>query len=514
MSSRPGLLPQALAAAALLASPSFAGDQEFCIGGTVVNSVTGQPIRRAAVSTPQSAALTDAAGAFHFCGLPAGAYYANAEKPGFTAAGTRVAVGPSREDLNIRLDPLAIVKGRVLDRDGNPVEGALVQLLSFAIGDGRRLVRVESVQSTDDRGEYRIPHIIPGRYLLRAAGWQGPQHAAKEPDPGQAFAPVYYGGSPDPASATVLSVEPGSETSGDFSVPLTASYRVQGALAGFSSNLPTTIELLGPGGEPGAAPAVFHAVNGTFEVNYAAPGSYLLRATQGEGAARLRGELPVQIAAADVTDLRLTLAGAAVLQGTVRVTAAPAPAPTSPNCSVRLSPSATAMYEDPLQSSTSEDGAFEIEGVLPGRYRVAMDCASGYIASVHAGGADLLAQDELVIPAGTAPPPLDAVLNTDGASIDVTASQDDGDTAPAWLVLMPDSGNDLYVRFALLKGKLSLDGIAPGDYHIYAWSGSPYAFEYANPSVRQAWAGRAVGVKVAAHDRQSVTLKVPAGEPQ
>jgi hypothetical protein len=79
---------------------------------------------------------------------------------------------------------------------------------------------------------------------------------------------------------------------------------------------------------------------------------------------------------------------------------------------------------------------------------------------------------------------------------------------------MPDSGNDLYARFALLKGKLSLSGIAPGDYQIYSWSGSPYAFEYANPAVRQAWAGRAVAVKVAARDRQSITVKVPAGEPQ
>jgi hypothetical protein len=201
------------------------------------------------------------------------------------------------------------------------------------------------------------------------------------------------------------------------------------------------------------------------------------------------------------------------LKGTVRLAETSAPVQQTPNCSIGLSATATAMYEEALETSTGEDGEFEIDGVLPGRYRVRMDCANGYVASAHSGGTDLLARNEIQISAGSPPPPLEAVVNPEGGTVDVTPSLDD-EVAAAWLVLMPDSGNDLYARFALLKGKLSLSGIAPGDYQIYSWSGSPYAFEYANPAVRQAWAGRAVAVKVAARDRQSITVKVPAGEPQ
>jgi len=501
-----------IAGAAAFVSGLSAADPTFCIGGTVVNAVTGEPVRRAAVSTPQAAALSDVAGAFHFCGLPAGSYSAEAEKPGFLTAGTRVTVGPSIENLVLRLPPLALVKGRVLDGDGNPVDGAVVQLFAFAIGDGRRKVRVESTQTTDDRGEYRIPQLKPGRYLLRAAGWQGPEHPAKDADLPSAFAPIYYGGGAELASAVPVTLAAGQEFSADFTVTMEPSYRVRGTVAGYAPREPVTVALLGPDGEPTAVPAAFDPASGSFQIGYVPHGSYILRATQGEGDQRLRGEQLLQVGAADVFDVLLPLAGAVPVKGVVRLAAGAETAPGAPNCSVQLSPAVTAMYEEALDSATGEDGEFEIDGVLPGRYRLSMQCATGYLASVRAGGTDLLAHDEVVI-TGTAPPVIEAVLGTDGADLDVTPSAED-ETAPAWLVLVPDSGNDLYARFSLFKSKLSLSGIAPGDYQLYAWSGSPYAFEYGNPAARQAWAGRAVSVQLAARDHQSVTLKITPGEPQ
>ena len=89
-----------LYAVALLAPSRFAVAADFCIAGSVVNALTGEPLSHAAVTTPQSATLTDASGGFRFCGLPAGSYYTNSEKPGFVAGGLRVTVGPSREDVH------------------------------------------------------------------------------------------------------------------------------------------------------------------------------------------------------------------------------------------------------------------------------------------------------------------------------------------------------------------------------------------------------------------------------
>ena len=496
-------------AVAWFAVPLLADEPEFCVAGTVLNAATGEPLHRAAVTIPQSAALTDAAGTFRFCQLPAGAYYANAEKPGFVASGSRVVVGPSREDLVLRLQPLSVIAGKVVDEAGEPLQGVLVQLLSTLVADGRRKVRAESAVATDDRGEYRLAGVTAGRYFLRAAGWEG---AAPDPDAHEAFAPVYYGGATELASASPVTVEPGRDLQADFSVSLRAAYRVRGAIAGFSPLLPAKIELLGAGGEPSGAPVNLDTATGAFQIDSVVPGSYILRATQGAGRQRNRGELALPVSA-DVKGAVLPLAGSVVLKGIVRVAASSEPAPpSSPNCAIKLAPAEDWISaEDPLEASTEPSGEFAVEDVLPGRYRVGMDCASGYIAAARMGETDLLATGELRIAPGAAPPPIEAMLALDGGTVDVTASAE-GDPGPAWVMLLPASGNELRTRFARLTSKLVLSGIAPGDYQAYAWTGSPEAFEYANPDARQAWAGRAVSVHVGERDRQSISLKIAAGE--
>jgi hypothetical protein len=498
------------AAAVLLTVPLLAGEAAFCIRGTVVNAVTGEPIRRAAVTASQSAFLTDAAGVFSFCGLRAGSYYASGEKPGFAAAGLLVSVGPSREDIQLRLQPLAVVKGKALDSNGEPLENALVQLLSVKVQSGRRRVRVASVAATDDRGEYRLSGLRPGRYLLRAAGWQG-SSASDEAGSYATFAPVYYGGARELAFAMPLMVEADHETIADFSLGLETAYRIRGNLSGYSPLVPLSIELLRPGEGVSAGRVDFDAATGAFAISPVAPGSYILRATQGEGSRRVAGEQAVEIGASNVDGMVLTLAGSVALKGMVRVENVSETAPSSPGCSVALSP-ADAWVSDPdtLESPTGEVGAFAIAGVLPGRYLLRMDCANGYIKTARADEMDLLTRDELVIPGGS-PPLLDAVLGMDGAMLDVSATQNDAPAA-GWLLLLPASGANIHAKLSVLRGKATLTGVAPGDYQAYAWTGSADEFEYANPNVRQAWAARAVSVHVAAGERQTIALQAYAGE--
>jgi hypothetical protein len=495
---------------ALALVPLIADEPEFCVAGTVLNAITGEPLRRAAVTIPQSAALTDAAGAFRFCNLPAGAYFANAEKPGFTAAGSRAVVGPSREDVVLQLHPLGVITGAVVDADGEPLQNALIQALSTQVLEGRRKVRLESAVSTDDRGEYRLAGLTAGRYYLRAAGWEG-----APPDLNEAFAPVYYGGGSELASAAPVTVEPGRDLRADFSVSLRTAYKIHGAIAGFSPLTPAKIELLGADAEPSGIPVTLDTATGKFRIDDVAPGSYILRATQGEGHQRSRGELALQIAA-DVSAAVVPLAGSVALKGIVRMAAATEPtAPPSPNCAVKLSPvEAWISGEAALEAPTELTGEFEIEDVLPGRYRLRMDCASGYISAARMGDTDLLESAELLLSPGAAQPRIEAVLASDGGTVEVTASAD-GEGVPAWVLLLPGSGNVLHTKFARLArlaDKLTFTGVAPGDYQAYAWTGSPEAFEYANPDARQGWSARAVSVHIGARERQSLTLKIAAGD--
>ena len=500
-------VPLLLVLLALAGISSQADEPEFCVGGIVLNAVTGAPLSRAAVIIPESAALTDAGGAFRFCRLPAGSYYVSAEKPRFAEAYTRVVIGPSREDVVLRLQPLSAIAGKVVDANGEPVEHATIQLISSVVTEGRRHVRLESTVPTDDRGQYRLAGFLPGRYYVRAAGWEG---STPHPDAHETFAPVYYGGAADISSAAPVTIERGRDLRADFSVDLRPGYRIGGAIAGFSPLLPGKIELLAAGGEPSGAPVALDAATGRFQIDDVAPGRYILRATQGEDRSRRRGEVALEVTR-NTNGVVVALTGSVVLRGVVRMAASEA-APPPPNCMIRLSPADVWIWEDAaLEAATEPSGGFEIEGVLAGRYRLRMDCPNGYLSAVRMGEADLLANNELSIPPGTAPPPIEAVLASNGGTVDVTATHD-GEPGPAWVLLLPASGNELHTRLAQLNAKLTLSGLAPGDYLAYAWTGSPEAFEYASPDVREAWAGRAVSVRVGEGDRQSVALRIASGE--
>ncbi len=491
-------------------SPLLAAEQEYCIAGVVLNAATGEPLRRAAVTIPQSAILTDAAGAFRFCQLPAGSYYAHSEKPGYVAAGSRVVVGPSRDDLILRLMPLSAITGKVADDDGEPLEHARVQLLAIQVVNGKRKARLESAVSTDDRGEYRIADVTAGRYFLRVAGWQG---APPDSEAGEAFAPSYYGGATALDAADPVTIEPGSGLRADFSVSLRPAYRIRGTVTGLAALVPAKIELLGDGQEPSGAAVTLDTTTGAFQADSVAPGAYTLRATQGEGDDRRRGELPIEVAA-DLKGVAVALAASVSLTGIVRMqTGSDAAEPASPNCAIRLLPAESWVSGDDaeLSTNTEPNGEFRIAGLLPGHYFLRADCASGYISAIHMGDSDLPASGELAVPAGTAAQPIEAVLATDGGTVDVTASSE-GDPGPGWVALIPASGNDFYARLALLKAKASFQAVAPGDYQVFAWTGSAEAFEYAKPEARQAWAGRAVSVHVGERERQNVGVKLEAGD--
>ena len=144
-------------------------DGTFQITGAVLDSQTGAPVKGALVTarglpsltvqrpnpngpevyqppkTPVQPApvLTDASGAYQFTGLDAGSYFLQADKPGYTftygqKAPAPIELGPSREDYKLYLSPLAKIRGKVISRDGEPVPGVVVRILSAPIQDGRR----------------------------------------------------------------------------------------------------------------------------------------------------------------------------------------------------------------------------------------------------------------------------------------------------------------------------------------------------------------------------------------
>src|SRR5438094_435244 len=94
-----------------------------------------------------------------------------------------------------------------------------------------RLFSKERRAQTNDRGEYRLFWITPGRYYLSAA-------STNRPVPGVPFNPggftnkyprTFYPSSSDVASAVPIEVQPAVELSGlDFRLNEQPTYRVRG----------------------------------------------------------------------------------------------------------------------------------------------------------------------------------------------------------------------------------------------------------------------------------------------
>src|SRR5437016_3076114 len=173
------------------------------IEGVVMRVGTNEPVARARVSVTKLAGpgaapaqfnpsaippvMTDSQGRFMIPDLEPGSYQLNAARNGFArqmygerspgrgGAPLNVVAGQSLKDIVFRLTPAGTVIGRVSDASGDLVAGVLVQLLQSRYDiDGKHTFQTVSAARTNDRGEYRLYWITPGRYFLNAGPGRSP----------------------------------------------------------------------------------------------------------------------------------------------------------------------------------------------------------------------------------------------------------------------------------------------------------------------------------------------------
>jgi carboxypeptidase family protein len=169
--------------AALLAAPAGEAQQSqhtYRIAGVVVDAATGAPVPHATVSVFQDAEETQSVsgedGRFVFSALAAAKYPLSATARGYVHEGyqqhgaytTGIAVGNGldSEHLVFRLHRQAVITGRVTDEYGEPLRQAQIILLGFENGTGSRAPSERARTLTNDLGEYRFPHLLPGKYYV------------------------------------------------------------------------------------------------------------------------------------------------------------------------------------------------------------------------------------------------------------------------------------------------------------------------------------------------------------
>lgn len=216
-------------------TPVPTSGQGFRIAGIIVSKTDGHPLVGARVALASTEArqkaesvTTSEDGKFEFTGAPAGKYSLSGAKREYIAAGydqhdqysTAIVTGAGldTEHLILKLDPQALISGRVLDETGEPVRDATVTLYRDNHFSGVHQIQTFRGSQTNDLGEFEIPDLTPGTYFMSASAqpWYAvhlQSDMARSPglDPSLdvAYPLTYYGDVTDAESATAISVHGG-----------------------------------------------------------------------------------------------------------------------------------------------------------------------------------------------------------------------------------------------------------------------------------------------------------------
>jgi hypothetical protein len=118
----------------------------------------------------QAVATSDPSGRFALKNLRPGGYRLRAEKDGFVPFEIQATVrsGQDLKDLVLRLVPIGTITGRVRSREG-PAARMRIEAVKVSYIYGYAALSVARKAESDDRGEYRIFGLEPGRYYVRAS---------------------------------------------------------------------------------------------------------------------------------------------------------------------------------------------------------------------------------------------------------------------------------------------------------------------------------------------------------
>ena len=501
------------------------------VSGSVVNALTGEPIRHAQVilrridnalgSAPSVA--TDSSGNFA-AALEPGTYRITADHTGFIPAqlGARgpnkpspplvLTAGRKTTGQRINLYPQGVISGRIVDEDGEPVPNVDVQVSRLQYMSGRKQLSRSNSRMTNDLGEYRIFGLSPGRYYLNAVYRSDPNLAGE----GQ-YVSTYYPRTPDPAAAAPLEIAPGSQL-GNIDVTLvrvrtvTVKGRVISEIGGgdvhmiLSANNP-----LGASNENGRGAAVLP--DGGFEFRNVIPGSYQLIAIQSVPGKAYSSRIPLQVSAGNTEGVVITLHAPLNITGQIRVEGETTESLSRTRIGVQpFEPGNTVVGPMP-ELPIKPDRTFQLADLSAEHYRVVVNGLPDgfYVKSIRSAEVNVqLAGLDLTSGAAA---PLEIVLSPNagtltGAVVDPKAQKP---ATGAVVVLVPQEKErrtrESFFRTAStdLAGKFTFKNLIPGDYKAFCWDDVPYG-SWMDPEFMASQESRGAAVTIPERTPQSLQL--------
>jgi protocatechuate 3,4-dioxygenase beta subunit len=530
------------------------------------------PSQLQAASARVPPVFTDSDGKFIINDIPPGQYRLYAAHNGFNrqeygehslrGAGIVVSLqaGQVMRDLVFRLTPAGTITGRVLDAAGEPAVGVIVQaMVSIYTANGQKMLGTVFQSRTDDLGQYRLHSLTPGPFYLSAltpseyvqdilqeqAG--AAAYASNRNNPGPAesvadflesmlgigpnnvFQPdlalTYYPGTTDRLKAAPIEVRPGMEShADDIRIIAEKNYRVRGRILDPRTRerpLRATIQMVRKQTLGSVVPmsAKYDALNGVFELPHVPPGEYLLvvLAPSVLGPPGVAEE--TMTVSSNIDDIVLTARPGQPIKGKVSSDdGKPLSAlPELLRMQVALIPASEMLLKGGESAPLQADGSFTLENVFSGEYRVAMPLlpANAYIKQALFGQTDLL-EVNASINSGTTES-LEIVIGRSGGQISGTLVDKNSKPQPnVQVLLIPDRHRDWreLIKRSITDqaGKFTIQGIAPGDYKIYAWEDiEPLAFT--DLEILRQYEGQAKSVKVTEQSKQTIEVKIIPAAP-
>lgn len=524
---RQRLVPVILAACALAQSqtkeeqaPAEKPPEASCsVRGMVVRAQGGEPIKGARVVLARRGessenfqnyqTSTDTEGIFVVSDIVPGTYSLSVLKNGFVPQrygqkkprdmGIPLALVPGQkvQDIVFRLIAATTVTGRVVDEEGEPMPRVLVQVFPENPGMGlvSRLAperhggeRTPAGQDiTDDRGEYRIYGLAPGRYFVRAtegpsrgmtdyrfqfqANWEWMMPASGSA--GKSYPSVLYPGVSHFDQATAVPIRAGEETAIDFRLlPQTARFSIRGKLL-MPKGTTNVYVWLQPieDGDPYSSfggQRVVPKTDGRFELKEVAVGDYYVHGRSEGDSALHSARQKVTVADSDV-EMVMALSPARKVFGRVIAEGGAKLGRRTQLFIVPVDPSPFGGKDGEVKP----DGTFVFSDVEENAYRIYISTEEGtYLKSARYGVEDVL-DGEFVVggksPGGTLQLVLSAgTAKVEGKVIDARRKPQSG----AQVLLVPDRKGLVHHRLKVVRadqhGNFKIRGVAPGKYKLIA----------------------------------------------